>query len=109
MQEHADAAPPAPFDESRRLTGPNRHFRVPCAVLDARADLVSPATLEAWEVEVRVAASRLGWPAPDFDVRRRSVTTLAFTAPVDQLFAATEVNEYAWQLACGEAAGLHAP
>ncbi|HMM65742.1 MAG TPA: Mur ligase family protein [Dokdonella sp.] len=51
----------------------------------------------------------LDWPDAPMRVRlHRGGATLAIAAPVDQLFSATEVNEWAWQAARGEAE-LHAP
>lgn len=44
----------------------------------------------------------LGWPAAAICVRaHRGGVALAFAAPLDQLFSATEVNEWAWQAARG--------
>ncbi len=46
---------------------------------------------------------RLDWPSPVVVVRAHaSGQSLAFTAPVDQLLAATEVNEWAWCAAVGD-------
>jgi hypothetical protein len=58
----------------------------------------TPAQCAAWETRVRAMCARLGWPAPQVAARRSvNDTSLAFTAPVDQLLAATEVGEWAWQ------------
>jgi UDP-N-acetylmuramyl tripeptide synthase len=52
---------------------------------------------------------RLGWPAPTVVARAHDGGhSLAFTAPEDQLLTATEVNEWAWCAAIGDA-GHHAP
>ena len=51
----------------------------------------------------------LGWPHAPLRVRaHRGGSALAFAAPIDQLFTATEVNEWAWQAARG-AAEMFAP
>lgn len=53
--------------------------------------------------------TRLGWPAPTVVVRAHAGGhSLAFTAPEDQLLAATEVNEWAWCAAIGDGRH-HAP
>ena len=58
----------------------------------------------AWQNNVRKMRSALGWPPAPLRVRtHRGGAALAFAAPIDQLYAATEVNEWAWQAARGEA------
>ena len=52
--------------------------------------------LAAWRARVERAAARLGWRHPQTIVRRHSTgASLAIAAPCDQLFLATEVNEWA--------------
>ena len=52
--------------------------------------------LAAWRGRVERVGARLGWPCPQTVVRRHSTgASLAITAPYDQLFLATEVNEWA--------------
>ena len=52
--------------------------------------------LAAWRVRVEQMGARLGWRHPQSVVRRHSTgASLAITAPCDQLFLATEVNEWA--------------
>jgi cyanophycin synthetase len=60
--------------------------------------------IAAWRDNVLRMRTALGWPAAPICVRpHRGGVALAFAAPVDQLFSATEVNEWAWQAARGEA------
>jgi UDP-N-acetylmuramyl tripeptide synthase len=48
--------------------------------------------------------ARLGWPSPSVATRVHAPGAMvAFTAPVDQLLAATEVGEWAWQSLAVEA------
>ena len=76
----------------------------------ASGPVATPALLERWRADADGACARLGWPAPRLVARTHATgTSLALTAPFDQLFTATEVNEWAWQRACGVSAGLHAP
>ena len=52
--------------------------------------------LAAWERRVRAARRALGWlDAPVVAIAHASGASLALSAPADQLFAATEVNEWA--------------
>lgn len=56
----------------------------------------TPATLAGWNRRVRMAAQALGWPpGPVVAVPHPGGASLAFSAPPDQLFTATEVNEWA--------------
>jgi cyanophycin synthetase len=89
-----------PFDDSRRLTGPNLHFPVPGAVLELAGPRPDTPLLEGWRTRVLSAVARLGWDAgrapPILDVRMHaSGAALALSAPVDLLFTATEINEWA--------------
>jgi cyanophycin synthetase len=97
------AADAPPFDFSRRLTGPNLFFTVPGAVLDVPAAWPVDAAREAdWRARVLDACSALHWPMPQLAVRRHAAgVSLALSAPVDQLLAATSVNEWAWMDALG--------
>jgi UDP-N-acetylmuramyl tripeptide synthase len=98
------AAAPLPFDDSRRLTGPNLYFDAPGAVLETQgASARDAAAASAWRARVDAMCRRLGWPTPVVVVRAHaSGQSLAFTAPPDQLLAATEVNEWAWCAAVGD-------
>lgn len=100
-------APALPFDNSRRLTGPNRHFAEPCVVMESAPDVaVDAARLARWAANVRAMRDALGWPdAPLAAEPHAGGVNLAFVAPVDRLLCATEVNEWAWGEACGESVG----
>jgi cyanophycin synthetase len=50
----------------------------------------------AWRARVERAGARLGWPHPQAVARKHQAgVSLAISAPLDQLFLATEVNEWA--------------
>ncbi|MEP6547698.1 MAG: Mur ligase family protein [Gammaproteobacteria bacterium] len=84
-----------PFEDSRRLTGGNLFFASTGAVLDARVPM-DDGLLDAWRARVQGAGARLGWPHRHSVARRHAGgTLLAIAAPYDQLFLATEVNEWA--------------
>ncbi|MEN9865665.1 MAG: hypothetical protein RL748_1255, partial [Pseudomonadota bacterium] len=102
------------------MTGPNiwlgqydGHAAATCcgAVLETAGALANDAAAHArWRELVLRMGAALGWPAPAPVIRGRTgVTILAFHAPLDQLMLATDINEWAWELACGVQAhaGLH--
>jgi len=90
--------PAEPFEDSRRLTGCNFYFSGPGAALEvARGVAFDDAMLQRWRSNIASARTALGWPDGEIVIRRhRSGASLAFAAPPDQLYAATEVNEWAW-------------
>ncbi|TDK24304.1 Mur ligase [Luteimonas aestuarii] len=94
---------PEPFEESRRLTGCNVYFAGTGAALETAHGLsFDESTVERWQANVREARAALGWPQGEIAVRAHaSGASLAFAAPMDQLYAATEVNEWAWYDALG--------
>jgi UDP-N-acetylmuramyl tripeptide synthase/very-short-patch-repair endonuclease len=89
---------PEPFEDSRRLTGSNLYFPGTGAALETLPGLVfDETTLEEYQRNIHVAREALGWPEAAIVLRRhRTGVSLAFTAPPDQLYTATEVNEWAW-------------
>lgn len=91
------------FSDSRRLTGPNAYFDRPAAALEALAGPISDAQIAGWRDHVGHIASALHWPDPEFHVKCHARgASLAFTAPLDQLYCATEVNEWSWSAVCGD-------
>ena len=70
--------------------------------LGSRAE--DPAVHARWAGRVQALASALGWPAPAPVVHRHATgTLLAFAAPAEYLFTATELNEWAWEASAAEA------
>jgi UDP-N-acetylmuramyl tripeptide synthase len=100
-----NAEPVTCFADSRRLTGPNLWLNPahPCgAVLETGGALAHDAAAHArWADWVTRMCSALGWGVPAQPVVRRAAggTILAFHAPPDQLMLATDINEWAWELA----------
>ena len=109
-----------PFEDSRRLTGSNLFFDSPGAVLETLGVTVGDAELAGWRSRVARARMWLQWPehavsastlraraaerARSIAIRRHAAgTSLALAAPVDQLFTATEINEWAFCAALFEA------
>ena len=105
---------PEPFEDSRRLTGSNLYFDGTGAALETLRGLVfDDAALEQWQRNVQLARTALGWQDDTIVLRRHRIgVSLAFTAPADQLYTATEVNEWAWWSAFGlriDESPFHAP
>jgi len=98
---------PEPFEESRRLTGCNVYFAGPGAALESAPGVAfDDGALERWRDNVQAARTVLDWPDGEIVTRRhRSGVSLAFAAPMDRLYTAAEVNEWAWY----DALGLRAP
>jgi len=65
-------------------------------VLEVAGVDLDHALLGAWRARVERAGARLNWVTRDSAVRRHaSGASLAIAAPCDQLFVATEINEWA--------------
>jgi len=93
-----------PFEASRRLTGANLFFAHPGAQLETAGITVDAALLDAWRKRVARARAHLRWtradaaPAAAREVVARmhaGGASLALAAPIDALYTATEVNEWA--------------
>jgi len=69
-----------------------------------------PGTLAGWTERVQLARRELRWPeAPLAALTHASGASLALAAPADQLFTATEVNEWALAAAIAEREPARAP
>ncbi len=89
------------IDDSRRLTGPNILMDGAGAVLDVILEGLPPETvLETWAEEARRLLDAVGWTGEALFTRLyQGGASLALSAPIDALYAATEVNEAAWACA----------
>jgi UDP-N-acetylmuramyl tripeptide synthase len=89
------------FEDSRRLTGPNRYFSDTAVILTPLGAAAAEARARsAWVDGVREMAAALGWPDPSPQVHGGAAgVQLVFRAPRDALFTATDVNEWAWEQA----------
>src|SRR5262245_29742184 len=88
--------------DSRRLTGPSLLLDHPGVILEVElGDEVDPArAIDAWRAALDSLLAALGWSGAATGVRvYPGGLMLAHTAPIDVLYAATEVNEAAWQAA----------
>ena len=97
--------------DSRRLTGPGLLLDRPGAVLELRLGGQDPdRAIAAWESAARRLLRDVGWADEQLSTRRfPGGVSLALTAPVDGLYAATELNELAWEAAAAELGDGPAP
>lgn len=93
--------------ESRRLTGPSLIWTRPGAVLDVRlSEQEADALIPRWQSSVTDMLGRLGLGNESLAVRRYpDGASLAISAPLDALYAATEINDWAWASATAAAQG----
>lgn len=90
--------------DARRLTGPNLLWNRAGSILDVGCEPgAAEALISLWDTEVRRMLAAVGWGGES--TCHRTLTggvSLAISAPIDALYAATEINEYAWS-ACDAA------
>jgi cyanophycin synthetase len=86
------------FLHSRRLTGPGLLLDRPGAVLEIQMDGPErERAIARWRAAARRMLDTVGWGAEGLAVRTYvGGASLALSAPPDALYAATEVNEWAW-------------
>ena len=97
--------------DSRRLTGPNLFCSGTGAVLDvAVSEGMSRPLVAAWTEHARELLDAVGWGGEALYSRLFSGgASLVLTAPIDALYAATEVNEAAFESARADIAGETPP
>jgi hypothetical protein len=87
---------PIPFRSSRRLEAPDAGLGAPGVALDLHGIELDEGLFAAWSRRVSLVVMHLGWPPADYvELQDAGVTTLAFTAPLDQLRTASAANEWA--------------
>jgi len=94
------ARPPELLD-SRRLTGPNILGTKPAAIIDVAVDTPRrDPFIEAWKQSAGAMLAAVGWDGAVLLERRLdNGVSLGFTAPIDALYAATEINDWAFAAA----------
>ena len=97
--------------DSRRLTGPGLLLDGPGAVLEVRLEPSETSkAVAAWAAAVQRLLQAVGWGDQQLATRTfNGGVSLAFTAPIDGLYAATELNERAWAAAAAELQGGKVP
>lgn len=86
--------------DSRRLTGPNLLLDRPGAVIEVALEPDEATAVAAWKEQARRMLDAVGWSGETLAARTfPGGASLAISAPIDALYAATEVNEWAWAAA----------
>jgi len=92
------------LDDSRRLTGPNLFGDITGAIIDVDIENIdSTVVIRSWKKHAKQLLTQLDWQ--DEKIMHRIFhggASFVITAPIDVLYAATEINEAAWQLTCNE-------
>jgi UDP-N-acetylmuramyl tripeptide synthase len=99
------------YIDARRLTGPSLLWNKPGTILDVRAseDEVDEL-IPFWESQIRQMLEAVGWADESTcSWRLTGGVSLAFSAPIDALYAASEINEWAWASCDSEFNGADAP
>ena len=100
------------FLDARRLTGPSLLFDTHGSVLDVACSSGDEAErlVALWKKHVQRMLSELGWDDARFaSAELAGGVSLAFTAPLDALYAASAINEWAWSACDHELNGADAP
>ena len=84
--------------DSRRLPGTSLLWDRPSAVIDASVSEGDAArVIDAWSLQARRMLDAVGWAGEALIARAfHGGLSVAMSAPIDALYAATEVNEWAW-------------
>lgn len=100
----AAAAPLVLWRDSRRLTGPSLLLDRPGAVLEAICPVGREDELIGhWRRQALVMLQAVGWPEAGLATRRfLGGASLAIAAPLDGLYTATLVNEWACEAAAAD-------
>ncbi len=87
--------------DSRRLTGPNLLWQRPGAVLDVELQPQEVAAgIKAWRRQVKRMLAAVGWAEQRTCVRKYDGgASFAVSAPIDALYAATDINDWAFEAA----------
>ena len=96
--------------DSRRLTGRNLQSANPCAVAEVRFEKGEDESLalNVWCKHVNQLCQELGLDVGEPFVRRyQGGACLGFDAPIDALYTATEINEYAIDEASNRSTEAH--
>jgi len=95
------------FLDARILTGPSLLFDGPGAILDVLcSEDEARRLIPVWRKHVEHMLLQLGWEGCEFhSLLLSGGISLGFTAPIDALYAASELNEWAYAACDAEFAG----
>jgi len=84
--------------DARRITGPSLLWDRAGSILDIGCSVdEADGIVRAWEAAVHYMLSAVGWSNESTCHRRlNGGVSLALSAPIDALYAASEINEWAW-------------
>lgn len=84
--------------DARRITGPSLLWNTAGSILDIGCSAEeADDVIRAWEAAVRYMLAAVGWGHESTcHWRLRGGVSLALSAPIDALYAASEINEWAW-------------
>ncbi|MBC8368877.1 MAG: hypothetical protein H8E25_02665 [Planctomycetes bacterium] len=95
---------------NRRLTGPNVIWQHPGPVIDIALDDSDAAQLEEkWKQHITALLEGMGWSVELASRHFPGGLSLAFNAPMDRLYVACEMNEWAYESAVADINGVDAP
>ena len=99
------------FLDARRLTGPSILFDRHGAILDVACTTAEAARLiPVWKKHVKRMLAETGWADSEFaSVILNGGVSMAYTAPIDTLYAASGINEWAWAASDHELNGADEP
>ncbi len=99
------------YIDARRLTGPSLMWNKPGTILDVRcSDEEADKLIPFWESNIHRMLDVVGWgDESTCNWRLSEGVSLAFSAPIDALYAASEMNEWAWVCCDSEFNGTDAP
>lgn len=99
------------FLDARRITGPSLLWNKPGSILDIRCSSKEAILLApVWERYIRRMLESVGWS--DEETCHWPLSggiSLAFSAPIDALYAASAINEWAWASSEAELSGKEPP
>jgi cyanophycin synthetase len=92
------------MDDARRLTGPGLLWNCQGAVLDVLyTEFSSEQVHQVWQIQARRVLNALGWQGERITARAfEGGSSLAISAPMDQLYSAVAAAQTAWLLSTGE-------
>lgn len=95
------------FLDARRITGPSLLWDRPASILDIRCTHKEAIALgRVWQQYIRRMLKAVGWDEEETCQWPLSGgISLAFSAPIDALYAASAINEWAWASSEAELAG----
>jgi len=99
------------YIDARRLTGPSLLWDKPGTILDVRcSDEEADKLIPFWETNIQRMLEAVGWRGESTcSWRLKDGVSLAFSAPIDALYAASAINEWAWACCDSKFNGADAP